>query len=217
MKVNKGVFLLIVAIWIFFVGFFFTNDVHSVTINLVINGDFEDGNTGFTSDYQYSIYSIAPAGFYGVSDDPGKLHFKAESFGDHTSGKGLMMVVNGDVTPGVLLWSETVTVQEYTEYLFSVWAASWITRPGTEAILQFRINGEVIGSYQLLTLAGSWKEFSTFWNSGTNNSATIEIYDHAIHHGGNDFVMDDIALYGEDEDEDEDEDEVEDEDVVYNF
>jgi hypothetical protein len=68
------------------------------TANLLVNGDFSLGNTGFTSDYIFTS-DILPAGTYCIDTDPHHCHPLAASYGDHTSGTGLMLIANGDVTP----------------------------------------------------------------------------------------------------------------------
>ena len=64
--------------------------------NLVINGNFEAGNTGFTSAYTYAGVAGTPSpisgnantlwdeGTYSVGTDPNSLHASWASFGDHT-------------------------------------------------------------------------------------------------------------------------------------
>jgi hypothetical protein len=82
--------------------------------NLVTNGDFEDGNTGFASDYTYVATTgpsaLQPASVYTVGFDPNDYHSAWTSFGDHTSGAGQMMIVNGTTStsePKALVWGQT--------------------------------------------------------------------------------------------------------------
>ena len=74
--------------------------------NSVINGDFEAGNSGFTSQYVYTAVAgglatggeaphFAGEGKYAVGSNPQHFHPSFVSFGDHTTGHGLMMIVNG--------------------------------------------------------------------------------------------------------------------------
>src|SRR5262249_4207848 len=70
--------------------------------NLIANGDFEGGNTGFTSQYTYSPGDIGPAGSYDVVDNP--AHSRPHdtnpvSYADHTTGRGLMLAANGPTAP----------------------------------------------------------------------------------------------------------------------
>src|SRR5687768_7173776 len=72
-------------------------------VNLVTNGNFEAGNTGFGSDYTFDVTPFGQAE-YTVDDDPNDGHSSFTSFGDHTSGTGLMMVVNGSDDAGDRVW-----------------------------------------------------------------------------------------------------------------
>ena len=62
---------------------------------LIPNGDFELGNSGFASAYSFSPGDISSAKTYDVLADPQAAYGGATSYGDHTSGQGLMMAVNG--------------------------------------------------------------------------------------------------------------------------
>jgi gliding motility-associated-like protein len=167
--------------------------------NLVVNGDFSAGNTGFTSSYTYAgtgSSALVPEGVYTVTTDPHLEHSGAVSFGDHTTGTGEMMAINGAGTP-ISVWCETIPVLPNTDYNFSAWIANWSSADvGTgDPILQFMINGVLIGTPTTITSApGVWVNFFTTWNSGTNTVATICIYDENTAAGGNDFALDDISF-----------------------
>jgi len=93
--------------------------------NLVINGDFSSGNTGFSSSYTYApSTTYLPEGDYAITTDPHLVHSGAPSFGDHTSGIGNMMVINGASTP-VDVWCQSIPVTPNTYYAFSAWFANW--------------------------------------------------------------------------------------------
>jgi hypothetical protein len=78
--------------------------------NLLVNGDFSSGNTGFTSGYTHVPDGVFTApGDYGVITNPATAFTNGfASFGDHTTGTGLMMF--GDGTGGQTpFWSEVAT------------------------------------------------------------------------------------------------------------
>ena len=91
---------------------------------LLVNGDFELGNTGFSTDYIYSPGDVTPEGTYTVDTNPLANHPLFSPCGDHTTGTGNMMIVNGSVQPNRIVWSETVTVLPNRTYDFSGWATS---------------------------------------------------------------------------------------------
>jgi len=88
--------------------------------NLILNGDFEAGNTGFTTDYNYvdpgntGSWTLGPPYTYTVSTDPHLYHSAWTSFGDHTTGNGtMMMIVNGSSNgePPEVVWAEEVPLE----------------------------------------------------------------------------------------------------------
>lgn len=176
--------------------------------NLITNGDFEAGNTGFTSDYTYVAppynntvwpYSLGPEATYTVGEDPYDTHGSWTSFGDHTTGDGLMMICNGqDPEAGVpqesLVWGQDVVVASSTLYTFSVWIAP--SYPEAYPVLQVSINGDVIGTAVAPggTNPGDWYQFTAPWTSGVGGTVAIEIRDLLSIHTGNDFVIDDVLL-----------------------
>ncbi len=166
--------------------------------NLLVNGNFSLGNTGFTSQYVYST-NLEPEGNYVVGANPHDFHPGGASFGDHTTGTGLMLIANGAPTPNTVLWQETVNVSPGTGYAFSGWAASWGELGNgidpSPAQLEFFVNGVQIGTeFTLIAQDGQWSQFTANWSSGTSNSATITIVDENLAPTGNDFAVDDLVF-----------------------
>ncbi|MBX2907922.1 MAG: gliding motility-associated C-terminal domain-containing protein [Taibaiella sp.] len=166
--------------------------------NLVVNGDFSAGNTGFSSSYTYAAppSTTLVEGDYSVYTNPNGVHTGFTVMGDHTTGTGNMMIINAGPTP-VDVWCQTIAVSPNTDYDFSAWFAncSSVTVPPNIPTLQFRINGVLQGAATPVTAApGTWVNFSTIWNSGPSTTATICIYDATTVAAGNDFVIDDIAF-----------------------
>jgi hypothetical protein len=166
--------------------------------NLITNGDFEAGNKAFSSEYTASD-STQPEGTYTVGRDPVQHHPGAASYADHTSGKGLMMIVNGAPAAGRTVWEQTVRVDKNRVYDFSAWAASWGKAHDNEepspAHLKFFINGVAVGEVLVLSEKdGRWSRFSSVWNSGSNSSASLTIVDLNIDAFGNAFSLDDLQF-----------------------
>jgi hypothetical protein len=159
--------------------------------NLIGNGDFEAGDVGFTSDYQSAAMDGGP-GFYSVVTDPRNFNIDATSYGDHTSGSGFMLAVDGAMMPDQVVWSETVSVTPNTRYTFAIWVSSWY--PLSPAELDFRFNDQSIGTFTAPQHAGVWREFETAWTSGSDPSVMIRIIDNNTQFSGNDFALDDISL-----------------------
>ncbi len=159
---------------------------------MVVNGNFSDGNTGFTTSYRYS--------------DP--MHFQPEhytvgtikSFGDHTTGSGKMMIVDGAyaATPLWTVWQEVFTVTTNTDYEFEAWARAITEYSSAPTItLSFLVNGTEVGILSLVNPNQDyWQSFSFYWNSGSATSVTLSIVNLQTNNSvpGNDFAMDDISF-----------------------
>lgn len=84
--------------------------------NLILNGDFEAGNTGFISQYTYvsttGPSALQPPYVYAIGTSPSSYHSAWTNFGDHTNGSGNMMIVNGSSNglPAEIVWEQTVTL-----------------------------------------------------------------------------------------------------------
>ncbi|HEY4064286.1 MAG TPA: gliding motility-associated C-terminal domain-containing protein [Puia sp.] len=162
--------------------------------NMIVNGDFEAGNTGFTSVYTYMASGL-PEGVYFVGTSPHVWNSNAPvSCGDHTTGSGNMMIVNGATTAGVNVWAAApLTVTPNTNYAFSVWIQS--VSPISPAILQFSINGTPLGNpVNASSSTCAWNQFYTTWNSGSNSTASISLVNNNTAPTGNDFALDDLSF-----------------------
>lgn len=165
--------------------------------NLITNGDFELGNTGFTTSYNVgvggSFGQLSNAGTYAINTSPNLVHTNFANCSDHTPAPGQnMMIVNGAGTPNTNVWCQTVAVQTNTDYQFSTWVMSALTDPNV-AQLQFKINGSTLGSiFSPVSTSCIWNQFSQSWNSGIATTAQICIVNQNTTNSGNDFALDDI-------------------------
>lgn len=167
--------------------------------SVVVNGDFSQGATGFTSGYipgtggTYGL--LSNEGQYAIVASPSMAHTNFVNHYDHTVGTaaGSMMVINGAATPGINIWSQDITVTPNTNYQFSVWGMTAVaSNPGQ---LKFSINGTQLGSvFTLPSTTGVWQQFFITWNSGTNTNINIAITNQNTNPSGNDFAIDDIAF-----------------------
>ncbi len=161
--------------------------------NLVVNGDFNSGNTGFQSDYIYNPTSVYSEGTYAITSNPNFVHPDFASCGDHTSGNGQMMVVNGAPIPDQNVWFESIPVTPNTDYHYSGWFTSvhW----NNPAVLELSINGQPIQEVNLSNATCLWQNFYNIWNSGSNTSIELQIVNQNTVMSGNDFAVDDIHLF----------------------
>lgn len=171
--------------------------VYNSTPNLVTNGDFESGNTGFTSSYVYGTGGawglLSNPGQYAIATSPHLTHNNFSICSDHTpTGVGNMLVANGSGTPNTAVWCQSVSVSQNTNFIFSAWVGNALNEPNTSD-LQFTINGVQLGSiFSTTPIACTWNQFYETWNSGTSTTAQLCIVNQNTLGGGNDFIIDDI-------------------------
>ena len=171
------------------------------TNNLVINGDFESGNTSFTSSYSLGsgtgMYGFGPCenpGTYFITFDPNKAHTNFPKFTDHTVSGTKMMVVNGSGSPNSMVWSQTINVSPNSDYILGAWIMTAKSDPSV-ANLQFFINGVQIGSiFNANPVQNIWEQYTNTWNSGSSSTAVLSIYNQNTVNTGNDFAIDDITF-----------------------
>lgn len=167
--------------------------------NLLLNGDFESGNSGFFSDYNYNS-DLNGEGRYVVGYNPQSHHsHTGGNFGDHTTGSGLMLIANGQTSSVQTIWRETISVEPGEHYYFQYFAASWGAAPGqnidaSPSLLQLRVGGHNVGvPLTLPSLVGDWVSFNASWTA-TQTEDILEIIDLNTTFGGNDFVLDDLSV-----------------------
>ncbi|MGA7341400.1 MAG: hypothetical protein WBE72_08765 [Terracidiphilus sp.] len=167
--------------------------------NLVVNGDFESGNSGFTSGYSSGDVSV-PGG-YSIGPNPSTAPGAFADWcncGDHTTGTGAMMIVNGATDASLPIWEETVHVAASTDYTFSYWGAEVDHDSSSFPHVALKINGRVVGSGEFPEYSpdngGHWQNYTFTWNSGSSESADLVLFDQNADSPWNDFALDDIRF-----------------------
>ena len=160
--------------------------------DLITNGNFSAGNTGFTSNYSEAT-DIMQEGLYSITDVARNAQSSFNTCTDHTGNTGgKMMVCNGAPVANQVVWSQVITVQPNTNYAFSSWVNGGVST-GAKAILQFSINSNLLGTAFATQYAPcDWQSFYATWNSGTSTQAVISIVNQNTTLEGNDFALDDI-------------------------
>lgn len=168
----------------------FTPDSSNIGSNLIGNGDFSAGNAGFNSDYVYTI-SNGPngnQGFYGVVSNA-RIWFTPFN---NCLGNGNFLIADGSISSGSKVWGQTVNVLPNHNYVFS-YNLQTIALPNP-ANIDIKVNGVSIGIDTAPSTICGTSSFSHVWNSGSNTTATIAIFDNVILANGNDFAIDDISF-----------------------
>ena len=177
--------------------------------NRVVNGDFEDGNTEFSSAYLYNPpsdgdHAVWDAGYYTVHDHAVEVHCcggypweEPWNHGHPGCGSGKYMIINGDAQGQKTVWQREIQVRQNVRYAFSANVCNldqWY--PENRAILQFSINGRLIGDSYLVPLqSDGWDSFYAIWESDLDQSAIIRLVNlRAEANAGNDFGVDNITF-----------------------
>ncbi|MEZ5043378.1 MAG: gliding motility-associated C-terminal domain-containing protein [Saprospiraceae bacterium] len=163
--------------------------------NLIFNGDFEQGNVGFTSAYIPGTGGnnglLTNEGQYAIDDNSMDTHRRFASCSDH-SGSGNMMVINASGTTDNI-WCQNISVTPNTAYDFSAWVST--VEVQNPARLQFSINGSLLGGiFNASSSTCLWQQFFASWDAGNNTSADICIVNVNLNVTGNDFAIDDISF-----------------------
>ncbi len=100
--------------------------------NLIINGDFSQGEYGFKSDYGSDPPITIPRSFK-VLGNPKNKSTLYVGMHDHTSGYGPMMVIDGGMKGSEeIAWLQEIPVAPNTNYTFSISAATIWEKSGPE-------------------------------------------------------------------------------------
>lgn len=203
---KKNIQFIIISIFISF----FT----SVSGQTLINGSFELGGNGVGFLINGAGYTqinpptgTSTSGNYAITTNPQLLNSNFISGGDHTTGTGKMLVVDGNTVPNSRLWSSTSTGGALTgftagnTYTFSYWIKSVsndVTNPLTQANINVffvnvaNVNPASTNAYAPLPNLG-WTQVSYSFRATANN-ILVELRNNNIGTLGNDFALDDFAI-----------------------
>lgn len=184
--------------------------------NYVYNGHFEFGGPGVGFNVTGQGYSFINPPYLG-STQPGDIGVTSNPyplntsfflpFGDHTSGQGNMLVVDGvTIGGGQSFWQAgnngggVCGLTAGNTYVLSYWlraASSSVTGVGTQADIKANFNNA--SNIQALTPtlaplpAAGWQAYAIQFEA-SNSCVNISLYDDNISDTGNDFAIDDISL-----------------------
>ncbi len=168
--------------------------------NLVLNGSFEQGNTGFyteqfyVSDIPVVQNEMYPNGTFTVLDNPILVNDTWPNCADHTSGTGVnMMLINGTTTIDTI-WCQTIPVLPHHYYQFTGWACPFNTT--APPIFTVSFNEGLSDTIFTDTTLCLWQQISpTVWYSGDSSFAHICLINASgITGEGNDYGIDDLSL-----------------------
>lgn len=168
----------------------------SAACELVSNGDFSQGDVGFTSEYSSQHNS---GGSYHIGANP-TVYNGNWSGTDHTTGAGLFLIANGAETLDTDVWCQSVPVVPGQSYVFSLWASN-IVVPGEppDPVLQLSINGVDVEGCSIQPLESpddqQWRQLTCGWSPGSATQARLCVRSEVTHYSGNDFGLDDLSFH----------------------
>ncbi|MFN5371172.1 MAG: T9SS type A sorting domain-containing protein [Bacteroidia bacterium] len=160
--------------------------------NLVVNGDFEAGNTGFTSEYTFKAdvagnSELIPATTYGVGANAATYHPQFVGVGR----SGNQLIVNGNVGSIKTVWSQNVNVVSGKEYNYSAYVQNvFPTSPG---IIRFYAGSTLVGTVSPTGIA-TYAEFAGSFTATSTGALELKIVSSNLASTGNDFGIDDISF-----------------------
>jgi hypothetical protein len=170
--------------------------IDSSANELITNGNFEQGNTGFSSQliYSSSTSSLNPYGYYTIWNNASNLTYYFCS----ASNGGKFMIIDGDTSAMVINYQTTVNVDTNTYYYLSFDAAEINTYQHTiNDVARLKVyanNYATNGVDTLSTTPCQWNTYHRIIYSGSNNQLTIRILDMNINQLGNDYALDNISM-----------------------
>lgn len=161
--------------------------------NMIVNGDFSAGNTGFTSTMLSSPFTLIIPGSYAIVNDPSTIHPDFKPCQDHTSGTGPMLACNGSLLANRDIWCQNVQVDPGGVYDLSFWASALTENESPELV--FRLDGQNLGTFNVLgPVTCDWMETQLTWIAGLQSTVQVCIRNLNGSNSGNDFALDDIVM-----------------------
>jgi hypothetical protein len=206
MKTIRALFLLITLIITIRAGFAQEVPGKIECPNLVKNGDFEDGPTGFKSDFIYvDIYADTSSlhylirGYYSIIEKTNRNGYYYYS--DPVPNTGKYYIISVDNSGKRRLWYDSITVKPNTTYSFSCILANinlvMIENPSsayyTPGVMSLKVNGKNICPAKQLSNGHAWTPFKIKYKTGTEETR-IEIAIVNEIWTGNEVALDNIVF-----------------------
>jgi len=169
--------------------------------NLIKNGDFNQGNESFRSDYSFRrhffIINEVQEAEYSIQINP---LYAESSFAQCFGWDGIdnsMMVVKGDNKPSALVWGQKVFLKENETYNFSFWLSSLKDEGSHPISFRVLVGGKILGDIEHSQIKTcNWKEYNFHWLAKKEKEVEIKIV--STYEGGergNNFAIDGLVLY----------------------
>lgn len=174
--------------------------------DVVVNGSFSDGPTGFETDLTHSPADITGPATFTVSADPRSVHpsfpSRAEGWLDNSpSDDNLSLLVNGSEDPAAsIVWRQSVPAVAGVQYDFRAYVRALYPCPCgniSALVLASDGSGTTLASGVAATQLDAWTELSAVWTATETGMVDLVITNAETAFSGNDFAVDDIAFVAE--------------------
>lgn len=179
-------------------GLFAQCDLCEYEVDLIQNGDFEQGNTGFSTTLNYvtGLFNcpLCPENTFTIGANA-ILYHSGFTGSDHTNPPfGDYFIANAQGQSNTEVWCQTLQVQPYTTYNFSYWYRDVNSNNNPHPLAWLQVSWNGIIQQDTAIAAGSWQQYTTQWTSGNETTLELCIVNQQWQTGGNDFGLDDISL-----------------------
>lgn len=163
---------------------------------LVFNGNFSSGNTGFTSQYTYSLFTVQNEGYYTVGPNASWYHTQFQGTGD-----GNFLIANGGygswVNNQVDVWCQTIPSCPGQTYTLSFRGRTLTNELPARVVW---VMDGVLAHWPDFTFPAfnaGWQTYTTSWTAGPNQTSVNACIRVTSGDGvGDDFGLDDISISG---------------------
>jgi hypothetical protein len=179
--------------------------------NLIENGDFEAGNSGFTSGYTYvasqGYSALWGEGTYSVGANSALYHGLWANVDNHTPGGDNYMIVNGAPNVGTVVWQSNALSLGAGTYSFSAYVTdiccnqffngfnalpvlTFTATTDNHVPMVFTLDSRTVQ----VDAPGTWYELSAIFTLDGPASGFVSLANSEGALSGNDFGLDDISL-----------------------
>lgn len=164
---------------------------------LITNGNFSSGTTGFTSNYNFvAAPTLLGAGDYGVRNSTNLANGNWACVGNTTvTAPDSFLTIDGQIN--TIAYSVSTTVTPNTDYVLCLYLNNLVNQDNltdtNPPVVDILINNVIQGTIIINQLPDVWLPFSVVWNSGINTNAIIELRQ-TTNQGYTDWAVDDVSF-----------------------
>lgn len=165
---------------------------YGATVELITNGGFEDGNTGFTTEFNnvspglpgLASVSVLSGNYFGLSA--------------HTGSSFLAVNGRDRAQAPDTVWSQDVSLVSGTQYTFSFQLGGTSTVPQPVGQVSVQLDGNEIVNASAPASA-SYLSFGTTFTAASTGTFALSFIEQSLGFGGNDYGLDQISLTYDDD------------------